>query len=150
MLEELYQAVIIDHGRHPRNQGVDPEATARQEGFNPLCGDRLVLYLVVREGCIERVCFEGEGCAISMASASLMTEAIKGKSLEQVTTLFATMHSVLVGKPALPTAEPLGKLAALGGVAAYPSRIKCATLPWHTLLSALRHEPHPVSTDDAS
>lgn len=149
-LRELYQEVILDHGRRPRNRGPLADANRRAEGFNPLCGDRITLYLRLRDGLIEDVRFEGAGCAISTASASLMSEALKGRSEAEAAALFDAFHALVTGQApeAGAAALPLGKLAALGGVAEFPTRVKCATLAWHTLRAALRGESAPVSTED--
>lgn len=146
-LRELYQEMVMDHGRHPRNFGPLPEANHHAEGFNPLCGDRLTLYLKVEEGVIRDLRFEGVGCAISTASASLMTETLKGKTVAEAETLFDGFHALVTDgvKPEAPI--PLGKLEVLGGVREFPARIKCATLAWHTLQAALRDETHLVSTE---
>jgi len=147
-LRDLYQQVIVDHNKHPRNFRAMPDATHRAEGFNPLCGDRLNLFLKVNEdGVIEDVSFEGSGCAISTASASLMTEHLKGRTLEEAERLFGRFHDMVTGAPDEPAADgELGKLAVLGGVREFPSRIKCATLCWHTLHAALEGQ-QSVSTE---
>ncbi|KXB31809.1 iron-sulfur cluster assembly scaffold protein [Dechloromonas denitrificans] len=145
-LRDLYQETIIDHARRPRNFGPLPEASHQAEGFNPLCGDRLTLRLKVVGGLIEDARFEGVGCAISTASASLMTEALKGLSEQQAETLFLGFHSMLTG--GIPVSGSLlGKLEVLTGVREFPSRIKCATLAWHALHAALHAENQPVSTE---
>lgn len=146
-LRDLYQEVIIDHSRRPRNFGPLPGHNHRAEGFNPLCGDRLTLYLKVTDGLIEDVRFEGAGCAISTASASLMSEALKGKSEAQVESLFASFHELLTGAVETADASLLGKLQVLAGVREFPARVKCATLAWHTLHAALHDEAAPVSTE---
>jgi nitrogen fixation NifU-like protein len=138
-LSSLYQEVILDHNRSPRNYGKLDAPTHVAEGFNPLCGDQLELYLRVRDdGTIEDVRFEGKGCAISRASASLMTEEIKGKSLAQARDLFSKFHSAVTSDSdrMVDTGE-LGKLVVLLGVRQFPTRVKCATLAWHTLEQAL-------------
>lgn len=145
-LRDLYQEVIIDHGRRPRNFGPLPGANRQAEGVNPLCGDRLTLHLKIRDGVIEAVGFEGTGCAISTASASLMSEALKGKSEAQARALFANFHALVTGQEAAGE-TPLGKLEVLAGVNEFPARVKCATLAWHTLLAALQDEKQPVSTE---
>jgi len=156
-LNDLYRDVILDHNRRPRNFGGLEPADASAEGFNPMCGDRLTLRLQMADDKIGEIRFEGQGCAISTASASLMTEAVKGKTAAQALQLFERVHSMLTedaagvpgaGQPAagvpgagLPAAEAhedLGKLAALSGVKEYPARVKCASLCWHTLASALQ------------
>lgn len=145
-LRDLYQEVIVDHSRRPRNFGPLQEASHQAEGFNPLCGDRLTLRLKVVDGVIEDARFEGAGCAISTASASLMTEALKGHSAAEAEALFAEFHQLLTGEPqAAPAA--LGKLEVLAGVREFPSRIKCATLAWHTLRAALQAENRPITTE---
>lgn len=148
-LRELYQEVIIDHGRRPRNFGPLADANRRAEGFNPLCGDRITLSLKLRDGVIEDVRFEGSGCAISTASASLMSEALKGRSEAEAAALFDGFHALVTGHApdGRAAAVPLGKLEALAGVAEFPTRVKCATLAWHTLRAALRGDTAPVSTE---
>jgi nitrogen fixation protein NifU and related proteins len=135
-LKDLYRDVILDHNRHPRNFGRLEGADARAEGHNPLCGDRLTLSLKLAGDRIEDIRFEGKGCAISTASASLMSEAVKGKDRDAVRRLFESVHELLTQQAALPGAE-LGKLAALSGVREFPARVKCASLCWHTLNAAL-------------
>ena len=135
-LRELYQEIILDHGRRPRNHGTLPDASHKADGHNPLCGDRLKLSLIVRDGVVEDVKFEGVGCAISMAAASTLTEAVRGKSTTEVEALFANFHDLVTGKPV--DVAGLGKLAAFGGVAEFPLRVKCATLAWHTMRAAIR------------
>ena len=145
-LRDLYQEVIIDHGRRPRNFGPLLGHNHHAEGFNPLCGDRLTLYLKVIDGIIDDVRFEGTGCAISTASASLMCEALKGKSEAQAEALFSAFHALVTGTEAPDTAS-LGKLQVLAGVREFPARIKCATLAWHTLRAALHDYAAPVTTE---
>src|SRR5271155_3506540 len=138
-INDLYRDVILDHNRLPRNfGGLDP-ADASVEGFNPLCGDRLTVRLKVDDDRISDIRFEGQGCAISTASASLMTEAVKGKTRAEALELFDRMHHLLTDEGG---GEDLGKLAALSGVREFPARVKCASLCWHTLASALR-SPEP-------
>jgi nitrogen fixation NifU-like protein len=136
-LNDLYRDVILDHNRQPRNFGGLEPADASVEGFNPMCGDRLTVRLNLAGDKISDIRFEGQGCAISTASASLMTEAVKGKTRAEALQLFDRVHQLLTDDAA-PPAEELGKLAALSGVRAYPAREKCASLCWHTLASALR------------
>jgi nitrogen fixation NifU-like protein len=136
-LTDLYQEIIVDHNRSPRNFGKLDDLTQQAEGYNPLCGDRLTLYLRVKDGIIEDVSFDGAGCAISVASASLMTEGVKGKTEQEAVTLFKQFHELVTTISDESPAPSLGKLAALAGVRAYPTRVKCATLAWHTLDSAL-------------
>src|SRR6202050_1662893 len=135
-VNDLYRDVILDHNRQPRNFGGLEPADASVEGFNPMCGDRLTVRLRMADERISDIRFEGQGCAISTASASLMTEAVKGKSRAEALDLFDRVHRLLTDDPASP--EDLGKLAALSGVRAYPARVKCASLCWHTLASALQ------------
>ena len=146
-LRELYQDVILDHSRHPRHYGVLDHASHKAEGYNPLCGDRVTVRLKTRDGVIDDVRFEGRGCAISIASASLMTEALRGRTEADAATMFARFHALVTGQESAPDAS-LGKLEALGGVAEFPTRVKCAMLPWHALQAALRREAQPVSTED--
>jgi len=147
-LRELYQEVILDHNRRPRNfRRLDcPDRTC--EGFNPLCGDRLTLFLEMDGDRIREVTFEGTGCAISRASASLMTDALKGKTVDEVNALFDRFHQLLTSDPgAAPDTTGLGKLAVFAGVREHPSRIKCATLSWHTLRAAVAGGQTRVSTE---
>jgi nitrogen fixation protein NifU and related proteins len=148
-LSDLYRDVILDHNRRPRNFGPLQAADATAEGVNPLCGDRLTLRLQLDSGTIRDIRFEGQGCAISTASASLMTEAVKGKTRAEALELFGRVHRLLTEDAA--SADDLGKLAALSGVREYPSRVKCASLCWHTLASALDSQGKPdapaVSTE---
>ena len=138
-LNDLYQEVILDHNRRPRNFHAIAGATHRAEGFNPLCGDRLTLYVQVDGDRITDVAFEGSGCAISKASASLMTEAVKGQTVARAGALFDRFHQMVTTSPDEPT-EDLGKLSALAGVRQFPVRVKCASLAWHTLKAALGSE----------
>ena len=139
-LSDLYRDVILDHNRHPRNFGDLSPANATIEGFNPLCGDRLTLRLQLTDDRIADIRFEGQGCAISTASASLMTEAVKGKTRAEAEQLFERIHELLTDDAA-PVDEQLGKLAALSGVREFPARVKCASLCWHTLATALAAAP---------
>ncbi len=134
-LNDLYRDVILDHNRNPRNFGPLQNADAQAEGFNPLCGDRLTLRLKLDGDTIADVRFEGDGCAISTASASLMTEAVKGKTRAEALDVFERVHRLLTADDA--SGADLGKLAALSGVREYPARVKCASLCWHTLTKAL-------------
>jgi nitrogen fixation protein NifU and related proteins len=145
-LKELYRDVILDHNRRPRNFGVLDDANGHAEGHNPLCGDRLSLAVRLNGERIEDIRFEGKGCAISTASASLMTEAVKGKERREVQALFQRVHALLTQQQA--SADPaLGKLAALSGVREFPARVKCASLCWHTLNAALAQDGATVSTE---
>ena len=144
-LRDLYQEVILDHNKRPRNFRALAPATHHADGHNPLCGDKVTVYLDIHDGIIQDIAFQGSGCAISTASASLMTEALKGKPVAEVEHLFEEFHDVVTG-----VAEPsraLGKLAILAGVRDYPARVKCATLAWHTLRAALENQVQPVSTE---
>jgi len=145
-LADLYRDVIVDHNRRPRNFGRLAGATHIAEGNNPLCGDKLQVFVEIKDDVIRDVRFEGSGCAISTASASMMSEAVKGKSRAEVAALFASVHGMLTRHDA--TADPgLGKLAALAGVREFPMRVKCASLCWHTLNAALAGAAAPVSTE---
>jgi len=146
-LKDLYQEVIVDHNRSPRNFGAMEDADRRLEGFNPLCGDRLTLYLKLDGDRITDISFDGSGCAISVASASLMTEALKGKTVAEANAIFDDFHDLLTVDNPDPDLDKLGKLAALAGVRDYPTRVKCATLCWHTVHSALEGEEEPISTE---
>ena len=145
-LQDLYRDVILDHNRHPRNFGALEAGSAHAEGHNPLCGDRLTVSLRMDGERIADIRFEGKGCAISTASASLMTEAVKGKDRAAVHALFERVHALLT-QPQAPDAADLGKLAALSGVREFPARVKCASLCWHTLNAALEHGAATVSTE---
>ena len=144
-LRELYQEVIFDHNRNPRNYGVLEDANRKAEGFNPLCGDQLTVYMRVNDqGVIEKVTFEGQGCAISTASASIMTEELIGKTAEQAQKIFDSFHDAVTGGD---SDEDIGKLEVLSGVKDYPTRVKCATLPWHTTNAAINQQDEPVTTE---
>ncbi len=145
-LKDLYQDIIVDHNRSPRNFRRMDNPTRCLQGFNPLCGDKLTLYVQLDGDVIRDVSFEGTGCAISVASASLMTEKLMGMTIGQAEILFDNMHDMLTGNSE-PESEQLGKLAALAGVKAYPSRVKCASLSWHTLHAVLSNEHDSVSTE---
>ena len=146
-LRELYEEVILDHNRRPKNFGRRPEACNRTaHGHNPLCGDQVEISMTFRDGVIEDIAFAGEGCAISTASASMMTQALKGRTDEEARALFDAMHGVLVENRA-PDLGRLGKLGALLGVKDFPMRVKCATLPWHTMEAALAGSDAPVTTE---
>ena len=147
-LRELYQEVILDHTRHPRNFGELEGSSCTAEGYNPLCGDRLTVYLVLEDGVVKDVRFQGNGCAISTASASLMTQAVKGKPTEEVVALFERFRDVIT-TPADEDVDlgEIGKLAALAGVREFPLRIKCASLAWHTLKSALEGNQEVATTE---
>jgi len=147
-LRDLYQEVILDHGRRPRNFRVLADPDRRTEGYNPLCGDRLTLYLRLDGDVIREAAFQGSGCAISTASASLLTETVVGKRTAEAEEIFRAFHALLTGaergegKPV-----SLGKLEVFSGVGEFPARVKCATLPWHTLHAALERREEPVTTE---
>lgn len=148
-LRDLYQEVIFDHYRKPRNFGRPSVANRIAEGYNPLCGDKVKVYLQVENGVIRDAHFEGTGCAISTASASLMTESLKGKREKEALRLLDDFHRMVTGSTKAGNLSDLGKLEALAGVREFPQRIKCATLAWHTLQAALenRHEQETVTTE---
>jgi len=147
-LKELYQEIILDHNRSPRNFGALEDAHRSAEGFNPLCGDHFTVYVKLDGDRITAIRFAGSGCAISKASASLMTTAVEGKTTSEAEALFARVHDMLTGPVARPAAvESLGRLAALAGVRAFPARVKCASLAWHALRAALQRDAAPVSTE---
>lgn len=140
-LRDLYQQVIVDHSKKPRNFRELGDANRTAEGYNPLCGDRIILYVRLDGDTIADVGFQGEGCAISRASASMMTAALKGKTRTEAEALFDTFHHLVTGEPGAPEdTEALGKLKAFSGVSEFPIRIKCASLPWHTLRAALENK----------
>ena len=147
-LTELYQEVILDHNRRPRNFHTLPDATRIANGHNPLCGDKLKLYLRLDGDRIADIAFEGSGCAISKASASLMTDALKGQSIADATALFGRFHQMVTTPIDEPVDEAsVGKLAVLAGVREFPARVKCASLAWHTLKAALDGADEPVKTE---
>lgn len=148
-LRELYQEFILDHGRRPRNFRDLDNATHTIEGYNPLCGDRITLKVAIENGAIKDIAFQGAGCAISTASASTMTEAVMGKSVTDAEALFTLFHELVTGanSDAEPDLDTLGKLAVFGGVAEFPMRVKCATLAWHTLHSAIEGTDEQVTTE---
>ncbi|MGC8521496.1 MAG: Fe-S cluster assembly sulfur transfer protein SufU [Steroidobacteraceae bacterium] len=145
-LKDLYRDVILDHNRQPRNFGTLSSADAQADGHNPLCGDRLTVWVKLDGDRVADIRFEGKGCAISTASASLMTEAVKGKDKAAIQALYEQVHAMLTEHNAEADAS-LGKLAALGGVSEFPSRVKCATLCWHTLNAALERSAAAVTTE---
>jgi nitrogen fixation NifU-like protein len=157
-LTDLYQEVILDHNRRPHNFRAIEAASAKQEGYNPLCGDRLTLYLTLDGDVIKDAAFQGSGCAISKASASLMTDAVKGKTVAEARALFDAFHAMITSDPTTPLPDlsaearsakvDLGKLSVFAGVREFPTRIKCASLAWHTMKAAVAHETDaPVSTE---
>lgn len=144
-LKTLYQEVIFDHNKNPRNCGILPTANRRAEGFNPLCGDRITVHLELHDGIIQDVRFEAQSCAIATASASLMTEAVKGKSVDEADAVHQAMEHLLKDPGTAPS--ELGPLASLSGVSAFPTRIKCATLPWQALRAAMHDAGGDASTE---
>jgi nitrogen fixation NifU-like protein len=145
-LKDLYRDVILDHNRRPRNTGVLAPPAHHARGHNPLCGDELTVYVALDDDLVKDVRFEGKGCAISIASASLMSEAVKGRRRDEIARLFAQVHELLTRQDA-PAPPGLGKLAALSGVREFPARVKCASLCWHTLNAALGDADASVSTE---
>jgi nitrogen fixation NifU-like protein len=146
-LRDLYQDVIIDHGRRPRNFGKLDNATCQAYGKNPLCGDTIIVYLKLQDNLISEISFDGQGCAICTASASLMTEQLKHKSLDAAKSLFETFHKLITEEGYTVQDESLGKLIILSGVGEYPARVKCATLAWHTLMNALEQNNTIATTE---
>jgi nitrogen fixation NifU-like protein len=146
-LRELYQEVILDHARRPRNHRELPGAR-RAVGLNPLCGDRVTVFVEVAGGRIRDVAFQGVGCAISQASASVLTEALRGQTAAEVQRLYERFHDLVTGAAAGPEAEALGKLAVFSGVKEFPARVKCASLAWHALHEALKGEGGTTTTED--
>ncbi|HYR28875.1 MAG TPA: SUF system NifU family Fe-S cluster assembly protein [Thermoanaerobaculia bacterium] len=146
-LRELYQQVILDHNKNPRNFHDMPDSTSQVEGYNPLCGDHYTIYLKQDGDKIAEVSFTGNGCAISKASASVMSSTVKGKSKDEAEKLFDIFHRLVTGETGSLSAEELGRLAAFSGVSEFPARVKCATLAWHTLRSALEGTGEKVTTE---
>lgn len=146
-LRELYQQLILDHNKNPRNFRAIESAQHIAEGNNPLCGDRVTLYATVKNGRISDIAFQGSGCAISKASASLMTEALKGKTVEDAETLFLKFQNMVTDKEAPQTSQDMGELAVFTGIRDYPTRIKCATLAWHAAHAALHNHQNTITTE---
>jgi nitrogen fixation NifU-like protein len=147
-LRELYQEMILDHHKMPRNYHSLPEANHQAHGYNPLCGDKVAVYVVLEDDVIKDISFVGAGCAISTASSSIMTEAIKGKTIAEAKELFAKFHELVTSEPdGEIDADELGKLAIFGGVREFPVRVKCATLAWHVLQAALEDKDETVTTE---
>jgi nitrogen fixation protein NifU and related proteins len=146
-LRELYQQVILDHNKNPRNFHEMADATSSVDGYNPLCGDHYKVFVKIDGNTIQDVSFTGNGCAISKASASVMSSTVKGKSREEATQLFDTFHKLVTGDSSGLSAADLGRLAAFSGVSEFPARVKCATLAWHTLKSGLEGNDNNVSTE---
>jgi len=147
-LRELYQDLIVDHSRHPRNFREIGDANCFAEGVNPLCGDQLSLYLKVEDNVVIAAGFLGKGCAICISSASLMTEWLRGRTCQEAEAMFIMFHELLTAEPFHSDTEKLGKLKVFAGVRDYPTRVKCATLAWHALHAALNDQSQPVSTED--
>jgi nitrogen fixation NifU-like protein len=147
-MRELYQEVILDHFKHPRNFKKLETANRSSEGYNPLCGDRITVYLLLEDDIIQDITFEGSGCAICTASASVMTDTLKGKPVTEAETMFGKFHDLVTGDLSeTPNTEGLGKIAVFCGVREFPVRVKCATLAWHTMRAALRKTGQAVSTE---
>ncbi|MFH0989721.1 MAG: SUF system NifU family Fe-S cluster assembly protein [bacterium] len=147
-LRSLYQEVILDHNKHPRNFKILEAANSTVEGYNPLCGDRYTLYLMIENDIVKDIAFQGSGCAISKASASLMTSLVKGKSKAEAELIFDRFHKLVTGElHGGDGLEEFGKLAVFAGVSEFPARVKCASLPWHTLHNALEEKRETVSTE---
>ena len=148
-LSDLYQEVILDHNRQPRNFRKLDGANRRAEGYNPLCGDQVTVYLRLEEGVVRDITFDGSGCAISKAAASLMTLSVRGKTVAEAESLFFGFHDLITGGGAAGQPVALGKLAVFTGVRQFPARVKCASLPWHTMRAALAATPETVSTEQS-
>lgn len=144
-LRDLYQEVILEHSKKPRNYGLLESANHKAEGYNPLCGDHYTIFVNVKDGAISEIAFQGSGCAISKASASMMTQTLKGKSTQEAEALFTRFHDLVTGHGH--EGDALGKLAVFSGVSEFPLRVKCATLAWHAMRAALRGEEQAVSTE---
>jgi nitrogen fixation NifU-like protein len=147
-LDDLYQEVILDHNKSPRNFRLMPDANRKAEGYNPLCGDHVTVFLHLKDGTIQDISFQGSGCAISKASASMMTAELKGKTEAAAQALFDNVHKMLTGETnGHDASDRVGKLAILSGVCKFPARVKCASLAWHTVIAALKGEPDTTTTE---
>lgn len=146
-LRDMYQEVILEHSKVPRNYRALDTPDRKAEGYNPLCGDRCTVYLAMQGDVIEDIAFQGSGCAISRASASMMTQSLKGKTVSEAEDLFHNFHRMVTGKSNDGNHPEVGKLAVFAGVSAFPARVKCATLAWHTLQAALHEQREPVTTE---
>lgn len=146
-LRDMYQEVILEHAKSPRNYRALPSPTSRAEGFNPLCGDRCTIFLSLDGDVIEDIAFQGNGCAISRASASMLTQSLKGKTTAEAEKLFESFHRMVTGQNANGDRASLGKLEVFAGVSEFPARVKCATLAWHTLQAALHGDHDQVTTE---
>lgn len=147
-LQDLYQELILDHNKRPRNRRSLDSTDYKAEGYNPLCGDKVSVFVDMQDGVVKDICFEGTGCAISTASASLMTESLKGKTKEEALAIFDRFHQLVMNGQNTDEVDPsLGKLAAFSGVGRFPARVKCATLAWHTLRAAIEGKKEEVTTE---
>ncbi len=146
-LRDIYQEVILEHAKSPRNYRALATPTLKAEGYNPLCGDRCTVYLAMQGEVIEDIAFQGSGCAISRASASMMTQSLKGKTISEADALYQSFHRMVTGQGANGNHPESGKLAAFAGVSGFPARVKCATLAWHTFEAALHGDREPVTTE---
>ena len=146
-LRDLYQEVILEHAKAPRNYRELGEPAAKAEGYNPLCGDRCTVFINQKDGVIQDIAFQGNGCAISKASASMMTQALKGKTLPEAEKMFKSFHGMVTGQKKEGEGADMGKLKVFAGVSEFPARVKCATLAWHTLEAALHGDQQKVSTE---
>jgi nitrogen fixation protein NifU and related proteins len=146
-LRDIYQEVILEHAKSPRNYRALASPTCKAEGFNPLCGDRCTIYLALQGDVIEDIAFQGNGCAISRASASMLTQTLKGKTIAEAETIFHGFHRMVTGQSSNGARADLGKLEVFAGVSEFPTRVKCATLAWHTLEAALHGDREPVTTE---
>lgn len=147
-LRELYQELILDHSKKPRNYRDMPNANRKVEGFNPLCGDHFTVYMDLEGETVKDVSFQGSGCALSKASASMMTQALKGKTRAEAEALFDRFHDLVTGKTSDADAESLGKLAVFSGVSEFPVRVKCASLAWHAMKAAVEGQANQISTEE--
>jgi nitrogen fixation protein NifU and related proteins len=147
-LRDIYQEVILEHAKSPRNFRALQEPSGKAEGYNPLCGDRCTVFIKTKDGIIHDISFEGSGCAISRASASMMTQSLKGKTLEEAEKMFHSFHDLVTGQQHPDSQQTdIGKLKVFAGVSEFPARVKCATLAWHTLQAALEGDSAPVTTE---
>lgn len=146
-LRDLYQEVILEHAKAPRNYRELGAPAAKAEGYNPLCGDRCTVFINQKDGVIDDIAFQGNGCAISKASASMMTQSLKGKTLQEAEEMFKSFHGLVTGQSRDGKEADIGKLKVFAGVSEFPARVKCATLAWHTLEAALHGEREPISTE---
>ncbi len=146
-LRDMYQEMILEHAKSPRNFRALESPSYKAEGYNPLCGDRCSVFIDTKDGLISDISFEGSGCAISRASASMMTQSLKGKTLQQAEEMFRSFHDMVTGQSSDGAGSDIGKLKVFAGVSEFPARVKCATLAWHTLQAALHGDSAPVTTE---